>query len=56
MSEYAKAIVAVILSAIGLFEIFSGFSFGIGKEWGVAAVLVLTPILVLLTPNKSGRT
>lgn len=46
-----KAIVALIISAVELVELWSGSQLGVTEEWVETTLMVLLPILVWLIPN-----
>ena len=52
MQAYNKAIVAAIMGAIGLANVFLGFNFGFTEAQVTSVVAILTPILVWAIPNK----
>ena len=53
LSEFNKAIVALIMSALTIVEITTGFSIpGVSEMWLTMLLLVLNPILVWAVPNR----
>jgi hypothetical protein len=45
------AIVALIMSALELLELWGGWSFGVGKDWVLSFLMLITPLLVWLIPG-----
>lgn len=52
IGEYSKAIAAAVVAVLALIEIFFGWDLGIGEEWVLSILAVLTPILVWAVPNS----
>ena len=53
MTEFNKAIVAAIMAILVLIDQIWGISFPhLSEEWITGILVVLTPILVWLVPNK----
>jgi hypothetical protein len=47
-----KMLIALVMSALGLIEVATGFSVSfISEEWLLSLIFVLTPILVWAAPN-----
>lgn len=53
MSSNAKAIVALIMSALAVLDQIFGISFsGVSEAWVTSVIVILTPIFVWLVPNR----
>jgi hypothetical protein len=52
LAAYNKAIVAAIMAAIGIANVFFNAGVVVDPEAVTAAVSLLTPVLVYLIPNK----
>ena len=52
VAAYSKAIVAAIMAAVGLANVFFNTGWIVDEAAVTAAVSLLTPVLVYLVPNK----
>lgn len=50
--EFNKAIVALVLSALSLIELGTGWQSGVTEDWLLATIAIITPILVWAIPNR----
>ena len=51
VTSFDKAIVALIMAVIQIIEITYGRDLGITEQWVTDLLLILSPILVWITPN-----
>jgi hypothetical protein len=51
-SQYNKAWIALIMALVTMVELYFGATLPITEEWLTTLLLVLSPILVWLIPNR----
>jgi small-conductance mechanosensitive channel len=51
-SQYNKAYIALIMAIVTLVDLYFGTALPITEEWITTALLLLSPILVWLIPNR----
>ena len=47
-----KALVALVLSALTIVELLTGWKSGVTEDWLIGLLAILSPILVWLVPNR----
>jgi hypothetical protein len=52
VTEFDKAIVAAIMAILGILTLWTGWIHGYTEEQILTVVMVLSPILVYLVPNR----
>lgn len=52
IQAYNKAIVALVMALIGIYNLFVGFPINVDEATISTIVAIITPLLVYLIPNK----
>jgi len=52
IQAFNKAIVALVMAGVALYNVFVGFPINIDEATLSAVVAIITPVLVYLIPNK----